>query len=306
MRLHRPLAHTGTLFLLAVIGCGTVTSNENDGGSGAAGTGSGAAGTGSGVAGTAAGGRGGASGAGGAVISGAGGSDRVGGRGGTSAGAAGTGSGAAGTGSGTAGTGSGAAGTGGTASGGRGGGAGTAAGGRGGTLGGGGTVGTGGTLGTGGAAAGGRGGATACPAAGCPALAIADLTGISTAAAAGFDAPGFRCKSLTVCGLASGCVYFSNDMLGSKQSGEDTFQDGAEASTPMPVKINIDAGAASQCNNPPVTLKATDYVMLTFDGGRQLAVYLPAFTGASLILYPASDGSTYYDAARTMPAGKPQ
>jgi hypothetical protein len=100
-------------------------------------------------------------------------------------------------------------------------------------------------------------------------------------------------------------VYFSADMFGSKQSGEDSFQDGAEAAAPMPVKMNIDGGAASQCNNPAVTFRATEYVTLSFDGGKQLAVYLPAYTGVSLTLYIASDGSTYHDAARTMPAGRP-
>ena len=51
-----------------------------------------------------------------------------------------------------------------------------------------------------------------------------------------------------------------------------------------------------------VTFTADDFLTLTYDGGKKLAVYLPMFMGTSLTLYIASDGSTFTDAALTMPA----
>jgi hypothetical protein len=119
--------------------------------------------------------------------------------------------------------------------------------------------------------------------------------------APGFDATGFRCKSLTICQNASACIYYSADMLGSLQSMEDTYTDGAELASAA-VKLVLQIGAASQCNNPPVTFTADDLLTLTFDGGKKLAVYLPMFMGTSLTLYIANDGSTFTDAALTTPA----
>src|SRR5262249_6051614 len=137
----------------------------------------------------------------------------------------------------------------------------------------------------------------------CPPLAIADLTGMDASMAPGFDAPGFRCKSMAICGIAGSCVYYANDTLGSLQSAETTYTDGAETATPAPVKLRIDGGAASQCNNPAITLKDGDYIAISYDAApTKLAVYLPAFTGTSLTVYVASDGSTFYDAALTQPA----
>ena len=303
------LGRTGIPFvLLLVMGCGTVTVGGGDDGGGGAGTGgpagaSGGAGTGFGTGGTSAGGRGGgtAGSAAGGRGGGAGGSVGVadGGRGGTDTGgssAAGRGGGSGRGGATTAGQGGGGAGPGGAG--------GTAApGGAGGNAGrggaGGGNAGRGGM---GGIALGGRGGG-GCPVNGCGPLLITDLTGIGTTNAPGFDAVGFRCKALSICGVSSSCVYFANDTLGHKQSMEDTFQDGAEVATAVAVKMTLEAGAASQCGNPAVTFKSGDVVGLSYDGARQLAVYLPEFTGTSLTLYIASDGSTFYNAALTMPAG---
>ena len=91
-------------------------------------------------------------------------------------------------------------------------------------------------------------------------------------------------------------------MFGSLQSAEDTFTDGMEAATPTVVRMSIDGGAASQCGNPAITFTADEFLTLTAEGGKKVPVYLPAFMGVSLTLYIASDGSTYYDAAFTMPA----
>ena len=135
----------------------------------------------------------------------------------------------------------------------------------------------------------------------CPALSIGDLEAIDDSKAPGFDAPGFRCKSLTICQNASACIYYSTDMLGSVQSADDVYNDGAEL-TPAPVKLSINIGSASQCNNPPITFAADEFLTLTFDGGKKVPVYLPASMGTTLTLYIASDGSTFLDAALTMPA----
>jgi hypothetical protein len=229
--------------------------------------------------------------------------------GGGSAGGSGGTSGAAGRGgsSGTGGT-TGTAGAAGTAAGGRGGtdaggSGGAAAGGRGGSDG----------SGRGGAAAGGRGGtiggnagtggAPNCARGGCPALMIRDLEAIDDSKAPGFDAAGFRCKSLTFCPTSGGCVYFqATSIFGSVQSKEDGFSDGVTLTTPAAVRMSIDGGADSSCNNPPITITADEFLTLTVDGGRKVPVYLPMFMGVSLTLYIASDGSTYYDAALTSPA----
>ena len=173
-----------------------------------------------------------------------------------------------------------------------------------------GVAGTTGTVGTGGVGLGGRGGttgaagtggATICPAGGCPPLMIGDLQAIDDSGAPGFDAAMFRCMALTICQNSSSCIYFATDMLGSVQSADDVYNDGAEL-TPAAVKLSVSTGAASQCVNPSVTFKESEYVMLTFDGGKRLNVYLPMFMGNSLTLYIASDGSTFRDAALTMPA----
>jgi len=317
-------ASAAVVSVLLVGGCGSVTpagsgtggsaGEAGSGGSGSAGT-TGGAGR-SGTAGTDAGGSGGRGGvdgtagtSGGAGVTGAGGV-AIGGRGGTTgtagAGAAGTGGVAVGGRGGTTGT-AGTTGTGGIATGGRGGttgGGGTggvATGGRGGSTGAGGTGG-GATGGRGGGNAGTGGGVSNCPAGGCPPLMISDLTGIDVSGAPGFDATGFRCKSLTICPNSSSCIYYATDMFGSLQSMEATYTDGAEVQTPAPTKLRLDTGAASQCGNPSVTFTASDTIIIQFDGGKKLTVLLPAFMGTSLTLYIATDGSTYYDAALTQPA----
>ena len=207
-------------------------------------------------------------------------------------------------------------GTGGVATGGRGGTSGvggSATAGNGGTTGTGGvaTGGRGGTTGTGGVATGGRGGTTGtggtggvtCARGACPALAIADLEAIDDSKAPGFDAPGFRCKSLTVCPPTGSCTYFSSTtVFGSLQSAEDSYTDGVKLTTPAAVHFVIDGGAASQCGNPAVTFTADEFITFTFDGGKKVSAYLPMFTGTSLSLYVATDGSTFTDAALTMPA----
>jgi hypothetical protein len=136
----------------------------------------------------------------------------------------------------------------------------------------------------------------------CPALMIMDLSAIDSANAPGFNATGFRCKSLTICPNSSSCIYYANDMYGSIQSMEDSYTDGSTTAMPQATKLRFDGGAASQCGNPAFALTANDTLIITFDSGKKLTVYLPAFMGTSLILWIASDGSTYNDAGLTMPA----
>jgi hypothetical protein len=150
-----------------------------------------------------------------------------------------------------------------------------------------------------GAATGGAGGSFSCQRGACPALAIADLTDMDTAGVPGFNAVAFRCKALAICSVTGSCVYYSNDQLGHAQSME-SFIDGAEIAA-APVKLYLQGGAASQCNNPEIQINAGDTLVLTFDG-KKLTVYLPTFNGKELTLYIASDGSTFYDAALAMTA----
>ncbi len=299
---------------MSLVGCGSVTPVGTDGGTGTAGDGagsSGAAGRGgvsgsAGTAGTTGAGNAAGGGSGGVATAGTGGA-AAGGRGGAAGGRGGV-DGTAGRGGATSGGGSG-----GVATGGRGGGnagsggvtglGGVTTGGRGGSAG---AIGVGGL---GGVAIGGRGGGNAgtggaavCARGMCPALMIGDLEAIDDSKAPGFDAPGFRCKTLTICPLGGSCSYSSTTMFGNLQSAEDTYYDGAESTVPAAVTLRIDGGAASQCNNPPITFTTDDALTLTFDGGKKVPVYLPAFMGTSLSLYIATDGSTFYDAALTQPA----
>ena len=291
------------LFLcgLGVGACGNVTAVDHDDGGGSA-DGTGAAGRGGstgtgGTTGTAgASGTVGSAGVGGSAAGGRGGTDS-GGRGGSAAGARGgtDGSGRGG----TAGGSSGSAGSGAGGAGGRGGNAGSG----GGNAGSGGAVSLGGRGGSAGSAGSvGTGGAAGCARGMCPALMITDLQAIDDSKAPGFDASGFRCKSMTICPPIGSCFYSSMTVFGSIQSGEDSYNDGAVTANPQAVKVYIDTGAASQCGNPAITFTADEYLQLTFDGGKKVPVYLPAFTGASLTLYVATDGSTYTDAALTQPA----
>ena len=78
----------------------------------------------------------------------------------------------------------------------------------------------------------------------------------------------FRCMALTIRQNSSSCIYFANDMLGSVQSADDVYNDGAEL-TPAAVKLSVSTGAASQCVNPSVTFTEGEYVTLTFDGGKR-------------------------------------
>ncbi|HEY7374075.1 MAG TPA: hypothetical protein VIF57_18080 [Polyangia bacterium] len=268
------LSASAVLAVAALGGCGSVTPVSGTGGAGGesgrggARGGAGGAGGGAGSAGHA-GSDGARGGAGGTAIAGSAG---AGGRGGASVGGQGGNVTPAGSG-------------------------GAAAGGRGGIVA---TGGRGGAAGSGGGNPG-TGGGPSCQPGTCPPLAIGDLQAIDDSGAPGFDAAGFRCKSLTVCQNASACFYYSQDILGSLQSAEDTYTDGVEGAAAA-VKLVFAGGAASQCADPAFSLTASDSITLQFDGGKKLAVYLPAFTGTSLTLYLASDGSTFRDAALTMAA----
>ena len=125
---------------------------------------------------------------------------------------------------------------------------------------------------------------------------------MDTSGVPGFNALAFRCKALAVCAATASCVYHFADTLGHEQSSEAAFMDGAEA-LPAPAKLMLQGGAASQCSTQSVSIAAGESFGIMFDGGKKLTVYLPAFTGTGeLTLYIASDGSTFRDAALTMPA----
>jgi hypothetical protein len=145
-----------------------------------------------------------------------------------------------------------------------------------------------------------------CSSTACAPLMMRDLEAINVTGAPGFDAAGFRCKTLTVCGAEMSCIYYDvPNMFGNVQSQEPKFYDGSvSAVAVVATKLRLGGGAKSECGNPPVTLNDGDIVRLTFDGGKTACVFLPAFTGTELTLYIAADGSTFYDRAFTMHAKK--
>jgi hypothetical protein len=129
---------------------------------------------------------------------------------------------------------------------------------------------------------------------------MSDLTSLDVSTAPGFDVAGFRCKAFVVCGAAMSCVYFAVDQnLGHRQSAEAMYYDGTAVTPGVPVKIWVTGGAQSGCVDANVTFAAGNYVTLTFDMGKSLKVYLPAFTGKEITLYVSQNGSTYRDAALT-------
>ena len=143
----------------------------------------------------------------------------------------------------------------------------------------------------------------ACTAAACGPLLVRDLEAMSAKDAPTFDATGFRCKTLTLCGVDMTCGYYDpSNMLGSLQSQESMFYDGTEPTLAIAAKLRLGVGAASPCGDPAVTFRDGDFLTVKFDGGKQACIFLPAFTGKELVLYVAADGSTFHDAALTMPA----
>jgi hypothetical protein len=135
-------------------------------------------------------------------------------------------------------------------------------------------------------------------------LRIADLEAIYAGNLNGFNAAGFRCKSLSVCGVAQGCIYYTG-FLGSVQSKDDAYSDGDELNEPQAVKIRIAGGAQSMCSGVDFTITQGETLKLTYDGQHALLVYFPKFTGTELTLYVAANGTTYTDAALTQPANMP-
>jgi len=138
----------------------------------------------------------------------------------------------------------------------------------------------------------------------CGPLHIADITDLDAAGLPGFNAPGFRCKALSVCSIGQSCIYYDQH-LGSLQSSETTFTDGVSLLDPQAVFVRIYGGAASQCGDPAFTLTAGESLVVLHDG-TQHSVLFPATTSTSLTLYVREDGATFYDAALTQPAQLPQ
>jgi hypothetical protein len=120
----------------------------------------------------------------------------------------------------------------------------------------------------------------------------------------GFNDAGFRCKSLSVCGVTQTCTYFAG-FLGSVQSQDEPYSDGDELNESQAIKIRIAAGAQSMCSGVDFSLVQGETLKLTHDGQHTLLVYFPKFVGTELTLYVAANGSTYTDAALTQLAAGP-
>jgi hypothetical protein len=137
----------------------------------------------------------------------------------------------------------------------------------------------------------------------CSALLIADITALDAVGLPGFNV-GFRCKALSVCGMEQNCVYYG-EHLGSLQSGEELFYDGLARPAPSPAFVRIYQGAASQCDDPAITLTAGENLVVFHDGTKH-AIYFPATTVSAVTLFIREDGATFYDASLTQPAGAPR
>jgi hypothetical protein len=134
----------------------------------------------------------------------------------------------------------------------------------------------------------------------------ADLIGMDASMLPGFNAPGFRCKSLAVCGLSQVCAYYpASANLGSLESAETTYTDGAVLSAPEPLALYLSGGAASQCMNPDIDLTAGESIVIKLSTGIAVRVYFPKFSGSSLSLFIREDGATFTDAALTQKAQGP-
>jgi hypothetical protein len=140
----------------------------------------------------------------------------------------------------------------------------------------------------------------------CQPLVATDVMNIDATSLPGFNDPGFRCKSLSVCGVSQSCHYSAQvgtGNLGSVQSKEDMYYDGLVLSDGQAVKIQIMTGAASQCGDPPITITAGQSIKVTLANGRTIVVTFPAFTGVQLLLYVREDGATFYDDSLLQRAG---
>jgi hypothetical protein len=140
----------------------------------------------------------------------------------------------------------------------------------------------------------------------CQPLIATDVINIDATSLPGFSAPGFRCKSLSVCGVSQSCHYSAQvgtGNLGSVQSKEDAYYDGLVLSDGQAVKIQIMVGAASQCGDPPITLSAGESIKVTLGIGRTIVITFPAFNGVQLTLYVREDGATFYDDSLLQRAG---
>ena len=138
-------------------------------------------------------------------------------------------------------------------------------------------------------------------------LLLIDLLGMDTGNLTGFNAAGFRCKSLTVCGVAQTCVYHTG-FLGSMQSQDPPYSDGDELDQPQAVKLRIAGGAKSDCTGAEFKTTKGELLKLTYNsaaGQQSLLVAVPDFSGTELVLYVRADGSTFYDAALMQLAASP-
>ena len=87
---------------------------------------------------------------------------------------------------------------------------------------------------------------------------------------------------------------FSHYRWGSIWDRENTFYSETDFSAPYQLRVWIPPG------NEDWNIQAGDYLVLTYDGGQVLRIYLPAVTGsgAGRIYYPDERGSTYIDYSR--------
>ena len=81
--------------------------------------------------------------------------------------------------------------------------------------------------------------------------------------------------------------------LGKNYIRENMYVDALEGQYPLGIEIDSD-------NTVDLDIRSGDYISLLGDG-KTVKVYLPTYTGDKLIVYVASDGSTYWDTALTQP-----
>jgi hypothetical protein len=140
----------------------------------------------------------------------------------------------------------------------------------------------------------------------CGPLVATDIIKIDATKLPGFSTAGFRCKSLTVCGVSQSCYYSATvgtGNLGSLQSSEDTYYDGLALADGQAVMLQIMTGAASQCGDPPISISSGESITIGLASGRAVVVTFPSFDGIQLLLYIREDGATFYDDSLLQRAG---
>jgi hypothetical protein len=83
----------------------------------------------------------------------------------------------------------------------------------------------------------------------------------------------------------------------------EPFYDGEELVDHERVVLKIATGADSRCGDPIITVAVGESLRIVASDGRELDVWLPAWTGREAWLWVGDDGRTYWDYDLTMLAG---